>query len=314
MENRRYVYYYMKYVMRLTVNKIIRPFNKSIEVKYSKVLASCEEGNKKISQMLLEDTPFVVGRIGSTEISAIVDAQGKTLGIKRISNDLLKRMNNWSGFFPSNEEQLIKFSELMLDLLPNVDVLGCWNDKMEDYLTKYYMPNTTLVPLKAIEPYYYPDTAWSRNLSGKKVLVIHPFAETIGLQYIKRKKLFPNGMLPDFELITMKAVQTIAGERDERFDSWFEALNYMVTEASQVSFDVALIGCGAYGLPLAIRLKQLGKQAIHMGGALQLLFGIKGARWDQNPEINKFYNEAWVRPGTKERPDKCNIVENGCYW
>ena len=42
-------------------------------------------------------------------------------------------------------------------------------------------------------------------------------------------------------------------------------------------FDVALIGCGAYGFPLAAKLKTAGKQAIHLGGVLQALFGIKGA-------------------------------------
>ena len=46
-------------------------------------------------------------------------------------------------------------------------------------------------------------------------------------------------------------------------------------------FDVAIIGCGAYGMPLAAMLKQAGKQAIHLGGATQLLFGIKGKRWEE---------------------------------
>jgi hypothetical protein len=33
-----------------------------------------------------------------------------------------------------------------------------------------------------------------------------------------------------------------------------------------LEFDVALIGAGAYGLPLAACVKRLGKKAIHMGG------------------------------------------------
>lgn len=53
-----------------------------------------------------------------------------------------------------------------------------------------------------------------------------------------------------------------------------------------VDYDIVLLGCGAYGFPLAAYAKRRGKQAIHMGGSLQLLFGIKGKRWeDQNYAI-----------------------------
>lgn len=88
----------------------------------------------------------------------------------------------------------------------------------------------------------------------------------------------------------------------------------MEDEAMRMNFDVALVGCGAYGLPLAARLKRQGKKAIHLGGALQILFGIKGGRWDSRPEFKKFYNDAWVRPGEEHRPIAYQLVEDGCYW
>ena len=37
-----------------------------------------------------------------------------------------------------------------------------------------------------------------------------------------------------------------------------------------------------------------------MSGATQLLFGIKGKRWDDHPVISKLYNPAWVRPDETE--------------
>ena len=76
----------------------------------------------------------------------------------------------------------------------------------------------------------------------------------------------------------------------------------MKDEISNKKFDIALIGCGAYGLPLAGHVKRLGKIGIHMGGCLQLLFGIKGKRWDNNPSVNKFYNDNWVRPSNNDIP------------
>ena len=51
-----------------------------------------------------------------------------------------------------------------------------------------------------------------------------------------------------------------------------------------------------------------------MGGPTQILFGIKGKRWDDHPVISKFYNEYWVIPNSIEKPQGANKVENGCYW
>jgi len=103
-------------------------------------------------------------------------------------------------------------------------------------------------------------------------------------------------------------------EPDSQGIDSFEALDYMTNQIEKRSFDVALLGCGAYGFPLASRIKNMGKQAIHMGGALQILFGIRGGRWDSHPIISKLYNENWVRPKLTERPQNFNQVENGCYW
>ena len=169
--------------------------------------------------------------------------------------------------------------------------------------------------LTALEPWYV-EHPWTGGLSGKKVLVIHPFRETILRQYEKREMLFDSPeTLPEFaDLQVVQAVQTIAGNTDGRFRDWFEALDWMYTEAVKIDFDTAIIGSGAYGFPLAAKLKAAGKQAFHMGGATQLLFGIKGSRWDNHPVIGRLYNEHWVRPAESERPRSANIVEGGCYW
>ena len=58
----------------------------------------------------------------------------------------------------------------------------------------------------------------------------------------------------------------------------------------------------------------MGKSAIHMGGAIQHLFGIKHARGLNNPSIKKDYNEFWVFPDESERPKGSEKIEGGCYW
>lgn len=77
--------------------------------------------------------------------------------------------------------------------------------------------------------------------------------------------------MPKFNLITYPAVQTIAGNIDPRFSTWFEALDMMFDDCMRINFDIAILGCGAYGLPLAYKLKKAGKQVVHIGGATQLL-------------------------------------------
>ncbi|WP_275353744.1 hypothetical protein [Klebsiella pneumoniae] len=84
-------------------------------------------------------------------------------------------------------------------------------------------------------------------------------------------------------------------DKKTEFKNWFEALE-KCKAISKIDFDVAIIGCGAYGLPLASFVKNLGKQSIHLAGWTQVLFGIKGKRWDDLPQISKFYNDHWIRP------------------
>ena len=120
-------------------------------------------------------------------------------------------------------------------------------------------------------------------------------------------------MLPEFDLKTVRAVQSIAGT-DCGFASWFDALDAMYEQAMATDFDVALLGCGAYGFPLAARLKMAGKTALHMGGVTQMLFGIKGRRWDDDPAASRLYNRYWIRPDPTEVPPGSAEVENGCYW
>lgn len=122
----------------------------------------------------------------------------------------------------------------------------------------------------------------------------------------------------------IKAVQSL-GEGDSRFSDWFEALRWMENEIDKRDYDVCLIGCGAYGLPLAAHVKRRGKQAIHLGGALQLLFGIKGKRWEDpmygvkewripQGSYSSLINEYWVRPDSTDTPKSSIAVEGGCYW
>ena len=89
----------------------------------------------------------------------------------------------------------------------------------------------------------------------------------------------------------------------------------MKRDIEKIDFDIAIVGCGAYGMNLGAFIKRdLGKSVLHLGGMLQLLFGIKGKRWEADPRYNALYTDSWTRPLQHEVPSANARIENGCYW
>ena len=314
----QFFYYYILSKLRSskTSHENIRAYLKGRKLINNCPIRSAQEINSILHEKIQTGEPFMAGRFGATELSAIktFDFELKTKYI-----NAMNQLQMWSGMFPADIDIGFQFLHLMKESIPQADVMGIWMLPFEDYYLKKYGSSVIKTTyLLDLEPWSAPDIPWSAALKGKKVLVIHPFTETIETQYKRREEIFPGtDILPEFELKTLKAVQTVAGQKDERFDTWFDALEWMYQEAMKIDFDIAIIGCGAYGFPLAAKIKQTGKQAIHLAGATQLLFGIKGKRWEENETfayVQKYFNDAWIYPDTKDRPKNAQIVEGGCYW
>ena len=286
-----------------------------------------QEANDYIAKALRENKKgLMVAKFGTTELDTMLfymlnnkslKAYGDMIhGRRHIFENEFPLLLLLSGFFPCDPDLARKFKDLYLEDIKQLDILASYI-----YVEHYLHKELSHCVKVNLDGYYAPfmwNNPWTKELKGKKVLVVHPFTESIKKQYERREKLFDNpDVLPEFkELILIKAVQTIAGNKTEQgFETWFDALEYMKTEISKKDFDVALIGCGAYGLPLAAHVKRMGKIAVHLAGWTQMLFGIYGNRWlNDQPEYAKFINEYWVRPSEGEKPQKAEIVENGCYW
>ncbi len=311
-------YYAKNQIIRIITGVGVKVFHKSIPIRFPEIerkLLNLEEAQQKIKNIILAGKPSMIARFGSNEADCTSKGIGIRLGAKRhLDTKRLQRIHLNAGVFPFGEKMALRFSEISEEAAKQVDLLGWWSVGMQDYLAlEVCKKDVALTRLGYLEP-YYSTVPWTAALRGKKVLVVHPFKESIEKQYAKRELLFENpDMLPEFDLTVVKAVQTIAGEPDPRFNDWEEALNFMHKEVMNHDFDVAILGCGAYGMPLAAKIKESGKIAIHLGGATQLLFGIRGRRWD-NTLGKKLYNEHWVRPMETEMPLAAKKIENGCYW
>lgn len=263
-----------------------------------------------ILDTLLNNKPAMIARLGANEMNCVANYIG-VLGGKNIIGYIKGETPPWwwdearinqlhigAGFFPKTISSVEAFCKLMLDDISYIDVLGSWLSD-ERYI-KLQLQYSKKVKLIFLDP-FWAKQPWTKALENKTVLIVHPFAETIQYQYNKRELLFNNNVLPTFNLKTIKAVQSVAGNKTE-FNDWFKALDFMKSEIEKKEFDMCLIGAGAYGLPLAAHVKRMGKKGIHLGGSLQLLFGIKGKRWE-NPMQGKsdgvnylsLFNEHWVR-------------------
>lgn len=332
-QNNKIEFNYKKNIMNQICIFLLKAFRKqySMVFRVKPKTPECEQDPDKASQLiidtLMDDKPCMIGRFGSTELACIMNYVGvkskKKQLLKYISGkanpwwwdkNIITQMQLWSGFFPPTVDKIEQFCELMIADASQVDILGSWLS--DEFYFEEQMKNIIKVKLDFLNP-FFSKVAWTIALQGKKVLVVHPFSKTIESQYKKRELLFENNLLPDFELKTIKAVQSIAGEKTD-FTDWFEALEYMKAEIDKVDYDICLIGCGAYGFPLAAHVKRMGKKGFHIGGGLQLLFGISGKRWEKgnfNDSYNyKIMNEHWVRPGKDETPQNADTVEGSCYW
>jgi len=250
-----------------------------------------------IAQKIKSGAPFMLSRYGTGEFRSLFG-----------DNDF-NLLCFYSGFFPNDPKLLGRFRKTYFECSKSIDflVVGLY---MNQFIRKIRwirnFPNIEyLFSYFSTGPF---DCSWMKELENKRILVIHPFKKTIECQYKKADKLRIMPKLKSLEVI--KAVQTLAGNQDPRFDDWFEALDYMKKEIEKKDFDIAIIGCGAYGLPLAAHVKSIGKQALHVGGGVQLFFGIRGKRWDDYG----IYNKYWVSPMKEDSMESYKKIEGGCYW
>ncbi len=284
-----------------------------------RALPKLAEGEKILTELLEKGAPFAIGRLGETECRTTVLGIMEHFPVKERNKAKLQEQSwNWcegAGFFPNDVNYLPKFAGTITDALGGLDyVAPLWFSAEEEYLIEKYAKAAKLIRMTSVDSFPRSDTPWTAALAGKKVLVVSPFAKTIERQYQNRERIYPDKpVLPEFELITFKAVQTQAKEADDRFKDWFEALEWMKAEIRKIDFDVALLGCGAYGLPLAADIKSSGRSAIHTCGQTQLLFGIKGSRWNDDAEVVSNYNSAWTYPSMEETPKRIDSFEGG-YW
>jgi len=276
-----------------------------------------------IEKNVRENKPFLAGKIGTGDGESLlryIDIHaGESIFVKWLKliaglrgpfwwdNSIRAGVCVCAGVFPTDIESIEEFCRIFMGYCSQFDGFArCTYGERRLY--DMLCPESTPIPMDALVPINHPHT-WYKALEGKKVLIVHQYEKTIRMQYEKHVEFHKGqGALPRFELLTYKPVNSIGGKCKD-YPRWKDALQHMIDDISKLDFDVALLGCGVYGIPLSAHIKQMGKTAIYTGGATQVVFGIKGKRWDDAG----IYNENWVRALPDDIPENMGRIENGCF-
>ena len=291
-------------------------------------------GAQWIRDALRRGKPFFAGKIGTSELDGLYFYLGGrcssslTPSIPSYPAAVRKNLSVNAGLFPPTNESLDAWAASMIsDVLPLLDCVAQWNPAApmeEASILQVACPGAVRCRLRSFEPYYEPEreNQWSLALPDR-VAVVSPFAPSIAKQWAKRAEVWGSrGVWNErTEVIPVRCgyspLLTDAAEENAwppEVGTWRQAVTKMAEAVVATGATVALLGCGALSLPLGAELKRRGLSAIHMGGATQILFGIKGRRWATHDVISTFFNESWVPPSPDEIPSRAASVEGGCYW
>jgi hypothetical protein len=274
-----------------------------------------------IQNALKEKKGLLIGRHGTLEFQAVLNHFFNK--DKLSSNESLQAH---AGIFPTDSATV---NEWVSDYWKSTLVADCmasgWyapTSEIEDAFIKDINPEIELVVLRSLEPYYASiNLRWTSLLNNHRVTVVSSFTETMKQQLGKRSEIWgvnADSILPQgtkWSFVRTYYPPALTNKSTAwKHSSWKDAVEGTFQNIVATNPHIVLLGCGGLAMILAAKLKKHGIIAIVLGGAIQVLFGIKGQRWAKHDVISKFWNDSWVYPSQEETPDHSKYIENSCYW
>ncbi len=295
-----------------------------------------------VVEVFSADQPAFLSRIGGSDTEALLDMQSLAGADEKAMEDHYRAhltfVERYNGFYCPQGERIESYHRY-LDVLKGCYAQIKMTTMVHTYFLSVFFPEsihpnffTKNVPhleqrRKLVEQFAaFPDFigaypynfiegmvrsrhslffALSKILKGKKVLVICPFGESIELNFKNRRHFFKHGYVyPDFDLRIVNSPITYAGMPKEMYPDvdWFATVRSLETEIRARDFDIALLACGSYAMPLGVFIeKELRKKAIYFGGVMQLYFGVMGRRYENPYFIDQINREYFIHPVERER-------------
>ena len=287
-----------------------------------------EMGAKAISdcicKALQREEGALIGRNGSIELSMLLDPSTSA------ADPRLRILATNAGIYDLTRDPQTSFLQWHRETksaILNTDVLAMgWYQPLSEKEFKTFSSWSIIakqIPLRSLEPYYVStEFQWIKYLKGQKVAVVSSFTQSAAYQVAKGLNTIWSPRLEwpsDIEWIWIQTghspfIANGTNEWPSGIDSWSDAIDMMVEKIVWSGARFALIGCGGLGMILASKLKDRGAITLVIGGSIQLLFGIKGKRWETHSVIGKFWTDDWIWPSLQETPGNAQSIEGGCYW
>ncbi len=271
-----------------------------------------------IAAALKENRGLAVGKLGTCEAETLFVYYHRY----PYNEHLRTAMTRNAGVWP--ESALDGWANYMAaSVLPEMDHLVAWyNPSHEQTAFKAYARTAKVHQgLQWFNPWEIP---WTKVLpAGTRVAVVSPFAESISLQIPHLNSLFSKELWNDPVILPIRTgcspaldtTSAAAWPAASLAGGWRVAVERIVRDVLESGARVALVGCGALSLPIVAALKRRGIIAIHLGGAIQVLFGIRGRRWIADKDIGPLMKSPlWRNPLPTETPKNARVIEGGCYW
>tara|TARA_R110000824_G_scaffold108705_1_gene256029 strand:- start:707 stop:1531 length:825 start_codon:yes stop_codon:yes gene_type:complete len=273
-------------------------------------MLNISESNNLIVDLIRSKKPFFISRLG---IGAETYATYDLFKNRTIKSPQFALSNN-AGIYHRDNDDIVRFCYSYYEALKSSKILARFPNSIQTE-QDYFVNELGMEEIhnRSLEPYYVlqeKETPWTWSLQNKRVLIISPFIDSFkkqlknGFEIIEGVKMF----CEDQRFVWYKPYNTSAGNHIH--SNWEETFEIMERDILELDFDVALVSCGGYGLPICKSIRDSNRSAIYIGGGLQLLFGVLGSRWESN---EMFQTQAWIRPSKEELPPHPERVEGGCY-
>lgn len=280
-----------------------------------------------MSDALRTGTGFALAKLGVTETKGLI---WNLLNIQQSRNCQLLHVE--SGVFPADKKYMSSWMDAYRDRSQELDIAAFPLTLETWLLSKQLWPSQHVCHPRLTEPFGLcpqrhlqdpdigKDWCYTKLFANKRILIINPIASFLASR--ATKSIFEDVWQDrafwwePAEVLAFDIPNGIAPETRKEFGNSHNLFKHISEGLHQRSaqFDIALIGAGSYGIPIASEIKRLNKIAIVMGGHLQMVFGVYGNRWLALPNWQSIINNQWVRPPERYRPSTYLFQDNGCYW
>lgn len=257
----------------------------------------------RVTDLMSGPEPVYLGRIGGCEYEAASAYFRNPVEFAKPERHRrhLERIMQLAGYFDVDHEytNLERYLKGQVAAYKNSDALFYCNTNL---ITKFrhnvFQPKDlkllshvccgkTLMDYTFIEaamPFLHSFKTWGE---GKRVLVVSPFSRSLEFQNARRDDLLVGYRFPEFELSTYTSPTTWSTMDDTaeslgiQSRNWHEERARMCEGIGEREFDIALLSCGSYAAQVGDFIRhELGRSAVYLAGALNVLFNIYGPRFD----------------------------------